>query len=125
MNNELTQKLLQLYINRDAPKSMIYPIPTEWDNKKWIGATEGHHFILIEENEENKVETNSSTKTVSTPIVVQPTSSYQSTNSAGIADPEIKADLEKLKLKVCSRARSFLMVKMNNLRKPKTNFQIL
>ena len=56
MNNELTQKLLQLYINRDAPKSMIYPIPTEWDNKKWIGATEGHHFILIEENEENKVE---------------------------------------------------------------------
>lgn len=35
---------------------------------------------------------------------------------------EIKADLDKLKLKVCSRARSFLMVKMNNLRKPKTNF---
>jgi len=38
---------------------------------------------------------------------------------------EIKADLDKLKLKVCSRARSFLIVKMNNLRKPKTNFQIL
>jgi vacuolar protein sorting-associated protein 52 len=35
---------------------------------------------------------------------------------------EIKPELDKLKLKVCARARSFLIVKMNNLRKPKTNF---
>lgn len=38
---------------------------------------------------------------------------------------EIRPELDKLKLKVCSRARNFLLVKMNNLRKPKTNFQIL
>ncbi len=35
---------------------------------------------------------------------------------------EIRPELDKLRLKVCQRARSFLMVKMNNLRKPKTNF---
>lgn len=38
---------------------------------------------------------------------------------------EMKPELEKLKLKICVRARQFLMVKINNLRKPKTNFQIL
>ncbi|CDW80276.1 vacuolar protein sorting-associated protein 52 homolog [Stylonychia lemnae] len=38
---------------------------------------------------------------------------------------QIRPELDKLRLKVCSRARSFLMVKMNNLKKPKTNFQIL
>lgn len=38
---------------------------------------------------------------------------------------EIRPELDKLRMKVCARARSFLMVKMNNLRKPKTNFQIL
>ena len=37
----------------------------------------------------------------------------------------MKGELDNLRLKVCSRARSFLIVKMNNLRKPKTNFQIL
>ena len=37
----------------------------------------------------------------------------------------MRPEIDKLKLKVCSRARSFLIVKMNNLRKPKTNFQIL
>ena len=38
---------------------------------------------------------------------------------------EIQPELDKLKLKVCSRVRNFMMVKINNLRKPKTNFQIL
>lgn len=33
--------------------------------------------------------------------------------------------MEKLKAKVCSRARNFLMSKINVLRKPRTNFQIL
>ena len=32
--------------------------------------------------------------------------------------------MEKLKHKVCSRAYKFLLAKMNNLRKPNTNFQI-
>jgi len=35
---------------------------------------------------------------------------------------EMKSELEKVKLRVCSRARTFLIVKINNLRKPKTNF---
>ena len=38
---------------------------------------------------------------------------------------ETKQQLDHLRLKVCARARAFLIVKMNNLRKPKTNFQIL
>jgi hypothetical protein len=38
---------------------------------------------------------------------------------------EMKHELDNLRLKVCARARAFLIVKMNNLRKPKTNFQIL
>jgi len=37
---------------------------------------------------------------------------------------EIRPELERLKTKVSSRARNFLMAKMNNLKKPKTNFQI-
>ena len=37
---------------------------------------------------------------------------------------EVKPELEKLKYKVCSRCRNFLISKMNNLRKPKSNFQI-
>ena len=32
--------------------------------------------------------------------------------------------MEKLKFKVISRARNYLISKLNNLRKPKTNFQI-
>jgi hypothetical protein len=32
--------------------------------------------------------------------------------------------MEKLKFKVVSRARNYLISKMNNLRKPKSNFQI-
>lgn len=38
---------------------------------------------------------------------------------------EVRPELEKLKFKVCSRARNFLIAKLNNLRKPKTNFQII
>ena len=34
----------------------------------------------------------------------------------------IKPEVEKLKHKVCSRAYKFLLAKMNNLRKPNTNF---
>lgn len=37
---------------------------------------------------------------------------------------EVKPELEKLKFKVCARARNFLIAKMNNLKKPKSNFQI-
>lgn len=37
----------------------------------------------------------------------------------------MKYELDNLRLKVCAKARAFLVVKMNNLRKPKTNFQIL
>jgi len=37
---------------------------------------------------------------------------------------EVKPELEKLKFKVCSRIRNFMIAKFNNLRKPKTNFQI-
>ena len=37
---------------------------------------------------------------------------------------EVKPELEKLKYKVCSRTRNYLISKMNNLRKPKSNFQI-
>ena len=56
--------------------------------------------IFIKEDEttveENKVETKTTSKS-STPILVQPTS-YQPSNfvGAGVADPEIKADLEKV-----------------------------
>jgi hypothetical protein len=35
---------------------------------------------------------------------------------------QMKPEIDRLKLKVCSRARSFLMIKINNLRKPQTNF---
>ena len=35
---------------------------------------------------------------------------------------EVKPELEKLKFKVCARSRNFLISKMNNLRKPKSNF---
>lgn len=35
---------------------------------------------------------------------------------------EVRPELDKLRLKVCARARSYLMVKINNLKKPKTNF---
>lgn len=38
---------------------------------------------------------------------------------------EVRPELDKLRMKVCARARSYLMVKINNLKKPKTNFQIL
>ena len=37
---------------------------------------------------------------------------------------EVKPEMEKLKFKVISRARNYLISKLNNLRKPKTNFQI-
>ena len=37
---------------------------------------------------------------------------------------EVKPELEKLKFKVCARSRNFLIAKMNNLKKPKSNFQI-
>ena len=37
---------------------------------------------------------------------------------------EVKPELEKLKFKVCARSRNFLISKMNNLKKPKSNFQI-
>tara|TARA_B110000285_G_C14879221_1_gene493047 strand:- start:342 stop:674 length:333 start_codon:yes stop_codon:yes gene_type:complete len=37
---------------------------------------------------------------------------------------QIKPEVEKLMHKVCSRAYKFLISKMNNLRKPHTNFQI-
>ena len=37
---------------------------------------------------------------------------------------QIKPEVEKLKHKVCGRAYKFLIAKMNNLRKPNTNFQI-
>ena len=35
---------------------------------------------------------------------------------------EVKPEMEKLKFKVVSRARNYLISKMNNLRKPKSNF---
>ena len=38
---------------------------------------------------------------------------------------EVRPELDKLKFKVCSRARNFLIAKLNNLRKPKANFQII
>ena len=37
---------------------------------------------------------------------------------------EVKPEMEKLKFKVISRARNYLISKLNNLRKPKSNFQI-
>ena len=37
---------------------------------------------------------------------------------------DIKDEVEKLKNKVCSRCYKFVLAKMNNLRKPQTNFQI-
>ena len=47
---------------------------------------------------------------------------------ASVADSqaleEVKPEMEKLKFKVISRARNYLISKLNNLRKPKTNFQI-
>jgi hypothetical protein len=35
---------------------------------------------------------------------------------------EVRPELEKLKFKVCARSRNFLIAKMNNLKKPKSNF---
>ena len=35
---------------------------------------------------------------------------------------EVKPEMEKLKFKVISRARNYLISKLNNLRKPNTNF---
>ena len=53
----------------------------------------------------------------------------ESTNDEGViqskALEEVKPELDKLKFKVCSRARNFLIAKLNNLKKPKTNFQII
>ena len=37
---------------------------------------------------------------------------------------QIKPEIEKVKNKVCQRCYKFLVMKMNNLRKPNTNFQI-
>lgn len=37
---------------------------------------------------------------------------------------QIRDEVEKLKHKVCNRAYKFIIAKMNNLRKPNTNFQI-
>jgi vacuolar protein sorting-associated protein 52 len=37
---------------------------------------------------------------------------------------EVRPELEKLKFKVCARARNFIIAKLNNLKKPKSNFQI-
>lgn len=37
---------------------------------------------------------------------------------------EVMPEMEKLKFKVISRARNYLISKLNNLRKPKSNFQI-
>lgn len=35
---------------------------------------------------------------------------------------EVMPEMEKLKFKVISRARNYLISKLNNLRKPKSNF---
>ena len=35
---------------------------------------------------------------------------------------EVEPEMEKLKFKVISRARNYLISKLNNLRKPKSNF---
>ena len=37
---------------------------------------------------------------------------------------EVRPEMEKLKFKVVSRARNYIISKLNNLRKPKSNFQI-
>eukprot|EP00742_Colponemidia_sp_Colp-10_P005738 GILJ01006133.1.p1 GENE.GILJ01006133.1~~GILJ01006133.1.p1 ORF type:complete len:595 (+),score=118.62 GILJ01006133.1:511-2295(+) len=42
-----------------------------------------------------------------------------------LASKEAQPELEKLKLKAVSRIREFLMTKINSLKKPKTNIQIL
>lgn len=56
MNKELTIKLLSLYRELDNRETLKHFMPVRWNGKNWCGATEGHHFILIPENEENKVE---------------------------------------------------------------------
>ena len=38
------------------------------------------------------------------------------------AAEEVKPEMEKLKFKVISRARNYLIAKMNNLKKPRSNF---
>ena len=48
--------------------------------------------------------------------------SAQVVNSAALE--EVRPEMEKLMFKVVSRARNYLISKLNNLRKPKSNFQI-
>lgn len=55
MNREKTERLLSLYRKFEKHRETLhYYIPTVWDNKCWIGATDGTQFILIPENEDNK-----------------------------------------------------------------------
>ncbi len=56
MNKELTEKLLSMYRDIEGGKKMRYFMPLEWNDKKWCAATDGHQFILIPENNENKLE---------------------------------------------------------------------
>ena len=55
MNKEQTEKLLSMYREYSNEK-MRHFMPVEWNGKNWCGATEGHHFILIPENDVNKLE---------------------------------------------------------------------
>ena len=56
MNKEQTNKLLSMYREFDQRETMRHFMPVEWNGKKWCAATEGYHFILIPENDENKLE---------------------------------------------------------------------
>lgn len=56
MTNEQTQKLLSMYREADSRETMSYFMPVEWNGKKWCAATQGNHFILIPENDKNKLQ---------------------------------------------------------------------
>lgn len=48
---------------------------------------------------------------------------YNSVNNKSVK--EIEPELNKLKLKACERIRNYMIEQINNLKKPKTNIQII
>jgi hypothetical protein len=56
MNKKLTEKLLSEYRATDGSIKLQHFMPLDWNGRKWCSATDGHQFILIPENYENKLE---------------------------------------------------------------------
>lgn len=56
LSNELTIKLMNIFRETDERPTIKYFMPIEFYGIKWVVKTTSHHFIMIPENEDNKVE---------------------------------------------------------------------